>query len=221
MFRPDLPDPEAPVRQADDRFHPRVPSPNPVCDPRRLLSPHADAQVRGPQHQHHKPLLRAGGPIFRSSASRRHSRSSGCPEAGRSRRARDDRRSFTSARGRSARVGRDGPAGCRSRTPHGLRDAGRGSDSRRRRGTEAAGEGCSLALPSDSMPFRQVAEDPGFRELRRRPPAERATRDASCLFDRDALADVRPIESSGPDPSLRSGSFCTIELTLRRFGLAV
>ena len=110
VFRPDLPDPEAPVRQATTDFIRDVPSPNPVCDPRRLLSPHADAQVRGPQHQHHKPLLRAGGPIFRSSASRRHSRSSSCPEAGRSRRARDDRRSFTSARGRSARVGRNGPA---------------------------------------------------------------------------------------------------------------
>lgn len=73
--------------------------------------------------------------------------------------------------------------------------------------------------PVDSMPFRQVAEDTGFREYVGDLLLTRDTR-SLCLFDREALRTF--VESS-----LRSGSLSplgivlTIELTLRRFGLAV
>ncbi len=73
--------------------------------------------------------------------------------------------------------------------------------------------------PVESMPFRQVAEDTGFREYVGDLLLASDTR-SLCLFDREALRAF--VESS-----LRSGSLShlgvvlTIELTLRRFGLAV
>lgn len=73
--------------------------------------------------------------------------------------------------------------------------------------------------PVDSMPFRQVAEDTRFREYISELLLTNDTRSLG-LFDREALRTF-------VDSSLRSGSLSplgivlTIELTLRRFGLAV
>jgi hypothetical protein len=73
--------------------------------------------------------------------------------------------------------------------------------------------------PVDSMPFRQVAEDTGFREYVGDLLLTRDTR-SLCLFDREALRTF--VESSLSGGSLSPlGIVLTIELTLRRFGLAV
>ena len=73
--------------------------------------------------------------------------------------------------------------------------------------------------PADSMPFRQVAEDAGFREY---VGDLLLTTDTRCLglFDRNELRTF--VESSLQRGSLSPlGLVLTIELTLRRFGLAV
>jgi hypothetical protein len=69
------------------------------------------------------------------------------------------------------------------------------------------------------MPFRQVAEDAGFREYVGDLLLTSDTR-SLCLFDRAALRTF--VESSLQSGSLSPlGLVLTIELTLRRFGLAV
>jgi hypothetical protein len=73
--------------------------------------------------------------------------------------------------------------------------------------------------PVDSMPFRQVAEDAGFRDY---VGDLLLTSDTRCLglFDREVLRTF--VESSLQSGSLSSvGLVLTIELTLRRFGLTV
>ena len=73
--------------------------------------------------------------------------------------------------------------------------------------------------PVDSMPFRQVAEDEGFREY---VGDLLLSGDTRCLglFDREALRTF--VQSSLQSGSLSPlGLVITIELTLRRFGLAV
>ena len=69
------------------------------------------------------------------------------------------------------------------------------------------------------MPFRQVAEDEGFREY---VGDLLLSGDTRCLglFDREALRTF--VQSSLQSGSLSPlGLVITIELTLRRFGLAV
>jgi hypothetical protein len=73
--------------------------------------------------------------------------------------------------------------------------------------------------PVDSMPFRQVAEDPGFRDYVGDLLLTGDTR-SLCLFDREALRTF--VESSLASGSLSPlGIVLTIELTLRRFNLTV
>ena len=199
-------------------FHPDLSVPKPGCDPRRLLSPHAHAQICRPEHQYDESFLRARGPVLRSFGSRCNSRSSGRPEAGRTRRARGDRRSFTSTRRRSAGVGRCSPAvvaraplaGCATRD--GTRAQGGGAI---RRPLRKDGRSRSRGVNAISAGRGRH----GVPGVRRRPSADERTPSLG-LFDREALRTF--VQSSLQSGSLSPlGLVLTIELTLRRFGLAV